>query len=113
MFFPISIIVILIIGDRDPKCYRCYQPLYRTGNFLHVANESKGFIFNFFNTKYYDVKSAEEIRCYSSSCHPKNELFQTKFKKDYVFLRKDEMLKKFNQDKHLITNLDQLDLMTF
>jgi hypothetical protein len=109
MFFPISLIF-LGGSSRIPKCNRCNKLLYHNGNSLHEVYQSKGPLFRFISTKVYDVKSAQQIRCYNPSCFPKNEIFQTPYKKDYVFLRKDSMLKKFYQDKHLIINLDSLDL---
>ena len=109
IFFPISLI---FIGgsSRIPKCNRCNKLLYHNGNSLHKVHQSKGPLFRYISTKFYDVKSAQQIRCFNPSCYPKNEIFQTPYKKDYVFLRKDSMLKKFYQDKHSIINLDQLDL---
>lgn len=110
MFFPLSLIVLIARGNTEPRCNRCHQVLYSTSIFLHEVSESKGFILSFFDTKFYNVKTASQIRCHSPTCYPKNEIFQTRFQNDYVFLRKNTMLKKFYQDKHIITNLDQLDL---
>jgi hypothetical protein len=110
MFFPFSLLFFIARGSSTPKCNRCYKPLYRTGNKLHQVDESKGFLLTFIKKKLYDVDTADEIRCYSPSCYPKVELFQTRMKRDYVFLSKKRMLRKFYTDKHLILNLDQLDL---
>lgn len=110
MFFPFSLFVLIVRGNTELRCNRCHRTLYSTGHFLHEVSESKGFILSFFDSKFYNVKTASQIRCYSPDCYPKNELFQTRFQHDYVFLRKVKMLKKIYQDKHSIINLDQLDL---
>jgi hypothetical protein len=109
IFFPISL---FFLGGPNsiPKCKTCSRPLHPSGPSLHKVRQSRGFFFNFFKTKFYDVESAGQIRCHSPNCYPRNEIFQTVYKKDYVFLSKKIMLNKFYQDKHLIINLDLLDL---
>ncbi len=111
MFFPFTIGMLFANQSTRYNCNRCNRELNHTGNWIHEVNVSKGFVFNLINKRFYDVKTAQEIRCYSELCYPRNDLFQTNFRKDFVFLTKHRVMKRYYQDRHSITNLSKLDIV--